>query len=260
MDALTIPWRVVERVRATQAVVTGESAAEVEKVELPRFGYLDRPAVVLVGDPEGDAEACEELLSTLFKTEKICSGMRACRPLRISAENAAADPSLAGEGKTVPRVLVLDPVREKVKVLEKSRLKATTLFKEMARASRPVWEEKLEKTVKSHLKLLTERDRLHDLAKVAREAEQRAEEDEARAEAQARVAELEAQLVSLREQEKHIWELTRKWQAPVDPDPPPPEPVLPAGWRVVRRTGQPPYYVRPDGTTTWDPPEGSKQG
>lgn len=185
--------------------------------------------------------------------------MRAFRPLRMTVLDASQDPMIAETGDEVPRILVIDPVTEKIKVLDKSRLKASGLFKEMARASKHVWKESFSRTVKAHLKLLVKRDTLHDLLTVTKEKLARLEEGEdaeKRAELEEEIQRIEGELQQLRDEEQEIWTLTRKWNPLAGPalETEGAEPPLPPGWKSHKTSDGKTYYERPDGTTTWDRP------
>ena len=253
---MRIPWQAIQRFAPDRRVATGVTASELPAESASPFARLDRPAVLLVGEQGDTSEEMEGRLAVLFTNERICSGMRAFQALRMTALDAGRDPFVAEQGEDVPRLLVIDPVEERIVVLEGNRLRASALFKAMDQASKRVWKERLDRTVKSHLKLLVSRDRFHDLLTVAQERLEREDDARDRAAVEAEIQALEQRLTDLRVEETTIWTLTRKWTPPASwaREPESETPGLPPGWREHKAADGRPYYERPDGTTTWDRP------
>ena len=210
-----------------------------------------------MGDPAAETPAYQKLLEGIFKSEKICSGMRAFQALRMTDEDAQADPMLKEHTKTVPCVLVLDPVEERIVALSKSRIKISRLWKEMKRAAGHAWSESLDRCVRTHLRLLVERDRLHDARCVLTDRLSREEDKEKRAEVEVELLATNAELGQLRDKEQTIWVLTPKWKPPTvtkDPELNPLASILPDGWKAHKSDEGKTYYEAPDGTTTWKRP------
>jgi len=183
--------------------------------------------------------------------------MRAFEALRITAERAEADPLLKEHTTTVPCVLILDPVRERIVALGKSRIKVSRLWKEMKRAARSAWVEPLARSVRAHLKLLVERDRLHDARCVLSDRVSREEDPKKRAAAELERQAVDVELGKLRDEERALWKLTPKWKPPTvtkDPQLNPLAPLLPVGWKERKTADGKTYYEAPDGTTTWSRP------
>ena len=152
----------------------------------------------------------------MLKDEKVALGMKGFKTVKMHPDHVALDPLLKDEGKEVPRMLVIEPTQMKVKVLEKGKLKASTLYSAMKRASSKVYKEKLDSVVKSHIDMLTKQDQMANAQKVldgkaARLAEKdgkKAEKD--LAELKKEREELLAELAELKKQMKDIWNLTPK--------------------------------------------------
>ena len=152
----------------------------------------------------------------MLKDEKVALGMKGFKTVKMHPDHAEIDPLLAGKGKTVPRMMIVDPTKMKVKVLEAKKLKASALFSAMKQASSKVYKEKLDKVVKSHLKLLGEQDRLVNAQKVlndkatrlAGEDGKKAEKDLAKVKEER--AEVDAELAEVRKKVKELWTLTPK--------------------------------------------------
>lgn len=195
--------------------VTGESAEENAEPESP-FASLDRPCLVYVTHPGAGGEEDTKLEELVFASEKVGLAAKAFRTVKITPEDIENDAILAGEGKAVPRLIVVNPAKEKVAVLEKGKLKAGTLFKAMSKASSACYKEKLDKVVKTHLKILTEQDQLSNEVKVLREklARLKKEGDKAKVKLQKvekELAAVEKEMKEVDQREKELWKLTRKW-------------------------------------------------
>ena len=195
-------------------MVTGQSEEEGAGTASP-FRGLDRPIVALVADPGVALADLDKLEDVVFKAEKVGLAMKAFRAVRISPENAEKDPVLSGHGKDVPRLLVIDPVKEKVKVLAGSKISASALFAEMKKVADGFYEEKLEKLVKDHLKLLTERDQVANEEKTLKDKEGRLTEEGAKAEKdlaglREELARVQKDLEDLAAKERDLWKLTPK--------------------------------------------------
>jgi len=211
MAALQIQWDTVQHLATSNAVITGDTPAE-ETEDVSPFQGLDKPVVVLVADPTVALADFDKLEEIVFKNEKIGLAMKAFRAVRMSPEDAEADAILTGEGKTVPRMVVVDPVKETVKVIEERKIKVSSLYKAMKSVSDKFYEEKLDKTVKTHLKLLNDRDKLHNEEKVLLAKETKLAEDGSKAETKLEkvrkeLAELKAEIEELTVEERTLWNL-----------------------------------------------------
>ena len=164
--------------------------------------------IAYVVDPMGASMGYDKIQEVVFKNEKIGLAMKAFRAVKIAPEDAENDPILSGHGKGVPRLLVIDPTKEKVKVLEEDRIKVSTLYKEMKSTSNRFYKEKIDKVVKTHLKLLTERDQLSNEVTVLQGKQERAKNERDAEEIQEELAEVEKQLEELATQEREMWQLT----------------------------------------------------
>ena len=154
----------------------------------------------------------------MFANEKIGLAMKAFRAVRMSPEAADNDPILAERGKGEPRLLIVDPIKEKVKVLEENKIKVSALYSEMKKASGSFYKEKLDKCVKSHLKLLTAQDQLANEVKVLSTKESKLAEDGAKAEkklakVRKELEEVQKELDEIKSEQADLWKLTPKRQA-----------------------------------------------
>ena len=215
MDAIKIKWKTIDRLSKGEAVATGETVEE--DAEAPSiFASVKKPCVVLIADPTASMADFEQLETVVFKNEKIGLAMKAFDALRIAPEDADSDPILGGHGKTVPRLLVVDPAKEKVKVLEENKIKVSGLYKLMKATAGSFYKEKLDKLVKSHLKMLTEQDQLSNEVKTLQDKESRlADEDSPKAKKdleklRKEMNEVKEELTKLMEKTVELWKLTPK--------------------------------------------------
>mgnify|MGYP001816600270 CR=1 FL=1 len=177
---------------------------------------MQKPVLVFVSHPGGGGDGFEKLQTVTFANEKLGLACKAFRTVRITPENADKDAVLGGKGKAVPRLLVVDPINEKVKVLEKGKLKASTIYSTMKSVSGKFWKEGLEKKVKSCLKLLTEQDQIVNEMKLLRDKESLlAQEDGDKAERELKkltkeIEEVQAELERIRKEQDELWKMTPK--------------------------------------------------
>lgn len=196
-------------------MVTGEEAS----ADAPADGDTDahklrwpsRPILVYVCDDTTTCADSEKFEEIVLADEKVALGVRAFRCVKMTPDQVASDEILADHGKTVPRVLLVEPTKLKVKVVETKDLKASKLFKTMKSVAGKFWKQKLDKVVKDHLKLLTKQDQLANADKTLADRETRAAEDKKKLEkVQAERKEITEELSELAKQQAELWKLTPK--------------------------------------------------
>jgi hypothetical protein len=213
LAVLEIKWESVQHVSPEAApVVTGQTEEEV--AAQPQAKLPDVPMVIFVCDPAG-CEGFDKLQEVVFKKENVALGMKAFRTVKMLPSDVEKDPLLKDQGTEVPRLLIYDPVKSKVTVLEKNKLTAAALFAAMKKVADPVFGIDLDKRVKDHLKLLTERDQLANREKVITDKETRLAEDADKnakdiKELQKDREEVTKQLQELATKEDGMWKLTPK--------------------------------------------------
>ena len=194
-------------------MVTGDDVDEASTAEASDASVLkwtDKPLLVYVC-ADGTCEDAEKFESLTLKNDKVALGTRAFRCLRMTPEEVLEEPVLADAGKTVPRLVFLDPVKMKTKVVETKDLKASKVFKTMKSSAASFWKEKLDGLVKKHLKLLTEQDGIVNAQKTLAGKQARAEEGSAKAKKiDAELAELEQELEDVTKAQVELWKLTAK--------------------------------------------------
>jgi len=142
--------------------------------------------------------------------------MKAFRTVKMHPDHAAVDPVTQGKGKDLPRMLVIDPIKLKVTVLDKGKLKASTLYSAMKKVAGKVYKESLDKVVKAHLRLLTEQDQLANASKTLAAKAERLSGDRGkkvekkREEIEAEQADLKKEIQELAQKQRALWQLTPK--------------------------------------------------
>ena len=196
-----------------QVVVTGDEAEATPDAadDGPQLRWPDRPILVYVCDDTTTCAESEKFEEIVLADERVSLGVRAFRCVKMTPDQVAEDAILADQGTSVPRILVVNPSKLRVKVLETKELKASKLYKTLKSASGKFWKEKLDKVVKAHLKLLTEQDRIANVDKGLADREARAADDEKKlAKIKAEREELSAKLQELAKQQTELWKLTPK--------------------------------------------------
>jgi hypothetical protein len=136
--------------------------------------------------------------------------MKAFRTVKMHPDHADVDPVTAGKGKDLPRMLVIEPTKMKVTVIEGSKLKASGLFKAMEKAAGKVYKENLKKVVKTHQSLLTEQDQLSNAIKTLDAKIAREDDEKKQAQAKEELEGVRKELAEITRKQKELWTLTPK--------------------------------------------------
>ena len=216
MAELNISWETVQTISTEKkAVVTGESAYEAtEEARASPLRWTDKPIIIYVCDEAAGCEGFDKLEDVTLKDEKVALGMKAFRRVKMHPDDVEKDTVLQGEGREVPRMIVVEPESLKLTVLEGSKLKASKLFSTMKSVAGKVFKEKLDKLVDEHLKILTEQDQIVNAQKVINDklGRLRGENGKDRdiAELEEEGKELNEQMADLAKKQKDLWTLTPK--------------------------------------------------
>jgi hypothetical protein len=215
MADVGIRWETVTRVSRDTAVVTGEEAGEEGESEPLSLRWTDKPLLIYVCDEDAGCEGFDKLEEVVLKDEKIGLGMKAFRTMKMHPDNVDEDPLIAEEGKGVPRMILIEPVSMKTTVLEQKRIKTSSLYRAMKKVAGKFYKQKLDKIVKTHLKLLGEQDKLANAEKTLKEKKGRLDEgDEAKAKKlDKELEELKVERTELLKKKAELWQLTPKKRA-----------------------------------------------
>ncbi|MGE0193238.1 MAG: hypothetical protein AB7T63_14480 [Planctomycetota bacterium] len=185
--ALEIRWQRVHHLTQVKRVITGVTIdAEEGEAEAAPAPEWTQPFLVLVCDDLGQDELLDSLETETFVDEKIALASRAFRCVRMTPEDAAREPMLAGAGEAHPRLVLLDPLRSTSKVLDKEReLGPKPVYSAMRKVADGFFDGvKVDKLVKDHQKILAALDKLApDIFKVGEDlsaAEEKGDEGKAK--------------------------------------------------------------------------------
>ena len=200
----------VPSVSKAAAVVTGDEADEGTTPEGPSLRWTDKPIFVYVCDEAG-CEESEAFENQVLKIEKVALSTKAFRCVKMSPDQIAEDELLKDEGKTVPRVLLIEPVKMKISVVESKNMKAGKLAKAMEKTSGKFWKERLKTVIGKHLKMLTKQDQLSNALKTLSAKEARYKDDEAKLKKVTKeIKETNEELAELKKAQVELWKLTPK--------------------------------------------------
>jgi hypothetical protein len=209
MAALQIRWVTLPRIAPEgEKVLTGEKATEPESAPVAK---AEKPYLVLV--EEGAAaggDDFDKVESVILKDERVALGSRAFTCVRISPEDAAADPILAKAGKEVPRFVLVTADYKAATVLEKNKLSAGALWDGMKGASDKFYSKPLEGAVKGMRDVLIEVDKLYGERKTLTEKLERLQEKGTEAQKKAvedKIAALDEKQKQVQERQKAVWDL-----------------------------------------------------
>ena len=174
--------------------------------------WLDKPLLVFVCDEAAGCEGFDKLEEIVLKDEKIGLAMRAFRTLKMHPDDVDADALLKDNGKAVPRMILVEPTKMKIRVLESKKIKVSSLFNAMKKTARGFYKEKLETVVKAHRKLLTEQDKIANEERTLNAQKENLDEGEdAKAKKiDERLSDIASRRKDLLEQKQSLWKLTRK--------------------------------------------------
>ena len=102
----------------------------------------------------------DELEDFVLSDEKVALAFRAFRTVKMTSEAADKEPLLEKSGKAVPRLVLLDIAREKKTYVQNKQLKAKKVYAALRKTSDRFYNEKLDKIVKKHVKILIELNKL----------------------------------------------------------------------------------------------------
>jgi hypothetical protein len=197
MAALKVDWE-SGSVHTKRSVVTGEDEASASDT----YRWTDKPIVVFVADTDED-------IPTSIVNEKIALASQAFYMVRMTTEEAEADSSVSEHGSGV-RVLVINPSTEKVKIVKESQIKTKKVYGAMKSVANKFYNQKIDKIVKSHQKILLKQDNLYNqevqLAKKLENEDNKSKREKIESERK----EIAAELKDLASETNKMWALTAR--------------------------------------------------
>jgi hypothetical protein len=189
---------------ATDAAAAGETARAPEPSSKPFF--------VVVSEVEGDDVS--KIDGVILKDERVALGARAFRAVRLTTEDAAADPLLAKAGKEPTRIVLVSADWKTVTPLEKNKLSVSATWDAMKVHASKFYGKSLDSTVKTMRGLMLEFDKIDGERTILQAKEDRLKEkkgsDAELAEVQAKRTALEERQKAAEEKEKSLGDLQPK--------------------------------------------------
>jgi hypothetical protein len=214
MAAMQISWQSVSRVAPEKAaVVTGEDAQPVaEEPAAPTVA--EKPFFVYVQDPSATTSTeFDKVEKVVLQDERVAYGARAFTCVKVTPDDAKADPILSKQGKEIPRFVFVSADYKKAMAFEKNRLTASNVWDGMKAASDKFYAKALDSCVKEMKDVLVEVDKIWAERKTLTEKFDRLQEKGSEAdkkEVEAKLAALDERQKKADEKQAAIWALKPK--------------------------------------------------
>ena len=226
MAELTIQWETLSSIpqvaKKAPAVTTGEAStpapAADEGTTESAITSTDKPYLIYVADTaavDGKFDAVEKVI---LEDDRVRLGCKAFHAVRMSPDDAKADPLLADKGgKELPRFIFVTADQKTVKALEGGSLKLGEVWSTMKATANKHYKQDLDGLVKELKSVLNEFDKLAKELTVLEEKEKRLT-DKGLSEAdkkdiEAKRADIDARQKKAEAQKDKLWDLKPK----VDP-------------------------------------------
>ena len=132
----------------------------------------DKPYLLFVTD--GSSKDCDDVEKVLLADDKIDLSSRAFHFVKMSPDQASADPALKEKGgKLVPRIIIVTADLKGVKAIEGPTLKISEVWGAMKVAAGKCYKQDLEAMAKGLLEVCNEFNRIYGAEKVLNEKEKR---------------------------------------------------------------------------------------
>jgi hypothetical protein len=221
MAVLNISWETLSRIPPIEKpVVTGETVSTDESEpavapETPPAKTTDKPYFVYVQDPAGGG-SFDTVEKVILADDKVAIGSHAFHMVKMTPEDAAADPVLKGKGKSTPRFMLVTADQKTITVLESDRLKGPGApWDAMVATANKFYKQSLDKTVRELREVLNEYDKINSERSVLDEKEKRLAADKKTSDADKKDIETKRNALAAREkkaqeQEKALFAMKPK--------------------------------------------------
>lgn len=224
MAELTIQWETLSTIPQVEkrkpAVVTGEGAAPVPASDEPTTSETaltstDKPYLIYVADTAAVDGKFDPVEKVILDDDRVKLGAKAFHAVRMSPDDAKADPLLAEKGgKELPRFIFVTADQKTVKALEGGSLKLGEVWSTMKATANRHYKQDLDALVKDLKSVLNEFDKLGKERTVLEEKEKRLT-DKGLSEAdkkdiEAKRADIDARQKKAEAQRDKLWDLKPK--------------------------------------------------
>ena len=223
MAELTIQWETLSSIpqvaKKAPAVTTGEAStpapAEDEGTTASAITSTDKPYLIYVADTAAVDGKFDPVEKVILEDDRVRLGAKAFHAVRMSPDDAKADPLLADKGgKELPRFIFVTADQKTVKALEGGSLKLGEVWSTMKATSNKHYKQDLDALVKDLEAVLNEFDKLAKELTVLEEKEKRLT-DKGLSEAdkkdiEAKRADIDARQKKAEAQKDKLWDLKPK--------------------------------------------------
>lgn len=184
MAELTIQWETLSSIpqvaKKAASVTTGEAtepspASAEPAASETTLTSTDKPYLIYVQDPAASATTdFDPVEKVILEDDRVRLGAKAFHAVRMSAEDAKADPLLAQKGgKELPRFIFVTADQKTVKALEGGSLKLGEVWSTMKATANKHYKQDLDGLVKELKSVLNDFDKLAKELSVLEEKEKR---------------------------------------------------------------------------------------
>jgi len=223
MAELTIQWETLSSIpqvaKKAPAVTTGEEAAPTpasdETTAASALTSTDKPYLIYVADTASADVKFDPVEKVILEDDRVRLGCKAFHAVRMSPEDAKADPVLAEKGgKELPRFIFVTADQKTVKALEGGSLKLGEVWSTMKATANKHYKQDLDAVIKELKGVLNEFDKLGKERSVLDDKEKRLT-DKGLSEAdkkdiEAKRADLDARQKKAEAQKDKLWDLKPK--------------------------------------------------
>ena len=157
MAVLNVEWGTLARVSPVEAVVTPDEDTEGTDEEAPK-PLAEKPFIVWIQDPL-DEEANGKITKTVLDPDKVRVGTNYFKCVKMTEEEAKADPLLAESGKKLPRMVFVTH-EYKVAAVVEGKISSSKVYAAMKKTAKKSYKGNFDRSVKSVIKLLGKLDKI----------------------------------------------------------------------------------------------------
>lgn len=223
MAELTIQWETLSSIpqvaKKAPAVTTGEEAAPTpasdESTTASAITSTDKPYLIYVADTAAADVKFDAVEKVILEDDRVRLGCKAFHAVRMSPDDAKADPVLAEKGgKELPRFIFVTADQKTVKALEGGSLKLGEVWSTMKATANKHYKQDLDSVIKELKGVLNEFDKLGKERSVLDDKEKRLT-DKGLSEAdkkdiEAKRADIDARQKKAEAQRDKLWDLKPK--------------------------------------------------
>lgn len=156
MALISINWKPADAVAPTAAATGDDTSTSKGSTAL----RSEKPMMIYITSDDNTDKLTRKLEDVVFANEQLGIGTKFFATIKVTAGNALQDRMLKEAGRDTPRIVFLTRDYKVHAVMEKSKLSAGKLLKEMKSLVRKEYKNSFDSMVRGYTKLLNELDRL----------------------------------------------------------------------------------------------------